>query len=107
MGAFMFIVCVWHSQLHSLMRCCCRRKKFLQNSLKMIGPWQLLALRENETAMDVSVCQRGSALDNWKRQLIGSNTCYYKIVIYPVIWMLRCLLHRYMFQILSVLLLLR
>jgi len=42
------------SQLKSLLACCCRRKKFFQNAAKMIGPWQLLALRENETAMDVS-----------------------------------------------------
>lgn len=39
--------------LKRLISCCCRRKKFLTNNFKMIGPWQLLALRENETAMDV------------------------------------------------------
>lgn len=44
---------LYSTMLHGLIRCCCRRKKFLQNTLKMIGPWQLLALRENETAMDV------------------------------------------------------
>jgi len=45
---------LYWQQLKSLLACCCRRKKFFQNAAKMIGPWQLLALRENETAMDVS-----------------------------------------------------
>ena len=36
------------------MGCCCRRKRFLTNMQKMISPCMLLALRENEAAMDVS-----------------------------------------------------
>ncbi|ELT87321.1 hypothetical protein CAPTEDRAFT_168560 [Capitella teleta] len=39
--------------LKRLMECCCRRKKFLQSMSKMISPCMLLALRENEAAMDV------------------------------------------------------
>jgi hypothetical protein len=41
-------------QLKRLMGCCCRRKKFLLSMTKMISPCMLLALRENEAAMDVS-----------------------------------------------------
>ena len=41
-------------QLQRLMSCCCRRKRFLQGMTKMISPCMLLALRENEAAMDVS-----------------------------------------------------
>lgn len=40
-------------QLKSLIRCCCKRKKFLTELNKMIGPVMLLALRENEAAMEV------------------------------------------------------
>lgn len=41
--------------LTRLIGCCCRRKQFLQMNMKMIGAWQLLALRENETAIDVLI----------------------------------------------------
>ncbi|XP_064641803.1 C-Maf-inducing protein-like isoform X2 [Lineus longissimus] len=39
--------------INRLINCCCRRKKFLQSMGKMIGPCMLLALRENEAAMEV------------------------------------------------------
>ncbi|CAH1779274.1 unnamed protein product [Owenia fusiformis] len=39
--------------LKMLISCCCRRKRFLENLNKMIGPCMLLALRENEAAMEV------------------------------------------------------
>ncbi|KAI0213063.1 C-Maf-inducing protein [Lamellibrachia satsuma] len=39
--------------LRCLIGCCCRRKKFLTGMCKMINPCMLLALRENEAAMDV------------------------------------------------------
>ena len=48
-------------QLKRLMECCCRRKKFLQSMNKMISPCMLLALRENEAAMDVSTTQHSPA----------------------------------------------
>ncbi|CAK9295199.1 unnamed protein product [Gordionus sp. m RMFG-2023] len=39
--------------LTTLMRCCCKRKKFLTHMNKMLGPCMLLALREQEIAMEV------------------------------------------------------
>jgi hypothetical protein len=52
------IACDDEGELYSIMlkrliSCCCRRKKFLQTMQKMISPCMLLALRENETAMEV------------------------------------------------------
>lgn len=44
---------LWGVMLKSLIRCCCKRKKFLTELNKMIGPVMLLALRENEAAMEV------------------------------------------------------
>ena len=41
-------------QLKQLFSCCCRRKRFLLGMLKLVSPCMLLALRENESAMDVS-----------------------------------------------------
>jgi len=51
------IACDDEGQLYAVMlkrliSCCCRRKKFLQSTAKMISPWQLLALRENLAAME-------------------------------------------------------
>ena len=40
-------------QLQTLIRCCCRRKRFLQGMTKMNGPVMLLALRDNVAAMEV------------------------------------------------------
>ena len=48
---FQAAMCIF--QLKSLIRCCCKRKKFLTELNKMIGPVMLLALRENEAAMEV------------------------------------------------------
>ncbi|KAL8560901.1 hypothetical protein ACOMHN_059085 [Nucella lapillus] len=43
---------LWSSMLETLIRCCCRRKKFLQGMTKMNGPVMLLALRDNVAAME-------------------------------------------------------
>lgn len=44
---------LWGVMLKTLIHCCGRRKKFLQGLNKMLGPVMLLALRENEAAMEV------------------------------------------------------
>ncbi|KAL3859122.1 hypothetical protein ACJMK2_009354 [Sinanodonta woodiana] len=44
---------LWGIMLKTLIGCCCRRKRFLHGMNKMIGPVMLLALRENEAAMEV------------------------------------------------------
>ena len=44
---------LWGVMLKTLIHCCGRRKKFLQGLIKMLGPVMLLALRENEAAMEV------------------------------------------------------
>lgn len=44
---------LWGVMLKTLIRCCGRRKKFLLGLVKMLGPVMLLALRENEAAMEV------------------------------------------------------
>lgn len=38
--------------LENLLHCCCRRKRFLQGLSGMLGPLQLLALRENGACME-------------------------------------------------------
>uniref|UniRef100_A0A915I2M1 C-Maf-inducing protein n=1 Tax=Romanomermis culicivorax TaxID=13658 RepID=A0A915I2M1_ROMCU len=43
---------LFSSMLKTLLHCCCRRKKFLQTLNAMLGPLQLLALRENEPSME-------------------------------------------------------
>lgn len=43
---------LWGIMLGTLIRCCCRRKKFLQGMTKMIGPVMLLALRDSVAAME-------------------------------------------------------
>ncbi|KAK7114811.1 C-Maf-inducing protein-like [Littorina saxatilis] len=43
---------LWGVMLESLIRCCCRRKKFLQGMTKMNGPVMLLSLRDNVAAME-------------------------------------------------------
>ncbi|KAK3086918.1 hypothetical protein FSP39_025386 [Pinctada imbricata] len=44
---------LWGCMLKTLIHCCCKRKKFLFEMNKLIGPVMLLALRENEAAMEV------------------------------------------------------
>ncbi|XP_050397029.1 C-Maf-inducing protein isoform X1 [Patella vulgata] len=44
---------LWGNMLGTLIRCCCRRKKFLIGMTKMIGPVMLLALRDTVSAMEV------------------------------------------------------
>lgn len=44
---------LWGVMLNTLMKCCCKRKKFLISISKMIGPVMLLALRDNFAAMEV------------------------------------------------------
>ncbi|KAK3799133.1 hypothetical protein RRG08_051408 [Elysia crispata] len=44
---------LWGVMLNTLMKCCCKRKKFLISISKMIGPVMLLALRDNYAAMEV------------------------------------------------------
>lgn len=44
---------LWGVMLNTLMKCCCKRKKFLMSISKMIGPIMLLALRDNFAAMEV------------------------------------------------------
>lgn len=44
---------LWGVMLKTLIHCCGKRKKFLQGLIKMLGPVMLLALRENEAAMEV------------------------------------------------------
>ncbi|CAG5134304.1 unnamed protein product [Candidula unifasciata] len=44
---------LWGVMLNTLMKCCCRRKKFLMSISKMLGPIMLLALRDNMAAMEV------------------------------------------------------
>uniref|UniRef100_A0A914W6B5 C-Maf-inducing protein n=1 Tax=Plectus sambesii TaxID=2011161 RepID=A0A914W6B5_9BILA len=50
------LTCVDDGQLYAhmlrtLLSCCCKRKHFLQGLTAMLGPLQLLALRENDAAM--------------------------------------------------------
>ncbi|XP_055890578.1 C-Maf-inducing protein-like [Biomphalaria glabrata] len=44
---------LWGVMLNTLMKCCCKRKKFLMSISKMIGPIMLLALRDNFAAIEV------------------------------------------------------
>uniref|UniRef100_A0A0B6YSR8 C-Maf-inducing protein PH domain-containing protein n=1 Tax=Arion vulgaris TaxID=1028688 RepID=A0A0B6YSR8_9EUPU len=44
---------LWGLMLNTLMKCCCKRKKFLLSISKMIGPIMLLALRDNVAAIEV------------------------------------------------------
>ncbi|CAG5134460.1 unnamed protein product, partial [Candidula unifasciata] len=44
---------LWGVMLNTLMKCCCKRKKFLMSISKMIGPIMLLALRDNIAAIEV------------------------------------------------------
>ncbi|XP_046359909.1 C-Maf-inducing protein-like isoform X2 [Haliotis rufescens] len=44
---------LWGVMLRTLIRCCCKRKKFLQGMTKMIEPVMLLAIRDNVAAMEV------------------------------------------------------
>jgi hypothetical protein len=46
---------LYSEMLNKLLQCCCKRKKFLLSLNSMIGPLQLLILRENEAAMK-AVC---------------------------------------------------
>lgn len=43
---------LWGIMLETLIRCCCRRKKFLQELSKSVNPIMLLALRGKEAAME-------------------------------------------------------
>lgn len=43
---------LWGVMLQTLIRCCCRRKKFLQELSKSVNPVMLLALRGKEAAME-------------------------------------------------------
>ncbi|KFM61640.1 C-Maf-inducing protein, partial [Stegodyphus mimosarum] len=40
---------LWSKMLKNLLDCCCRRKKFLENLTKSIGPCMLRALRDDQT----------------------------------------------------------
>lgn len=44
---------IYAKLLNTLLHCCCKRKKFFQSLNGMLGPLQLLALRETEPAMEV------------------------------------------------------
>lgn len=52
---FIFLVCIIVFipfpifQLHHLLECCCRRKKFLEGLAKNLGPCLLRALRDDST----------------------------------------------------------
>ncbi|XP_064610749.1 LOW QUALITY PROTEIN: C-Maf-inducing protein-like [Liolophura sinensis] len=64
---------LWGVMLKTLIRCCCKRKKFLQGLNKMLGPVMLLALRENEAAMEVLCAML-------ELEVIDSNDCKMQMV---------------------------
>jgi len=71
------VICFrFRAQLNRLISCCSRRKKFLLAHLKMISPWQLLALRGNDAAIVVSVFQVVHPIPSDTFVILWEPTCY-------------------------------